>query len=472
MKYPTARGFLATAALALATLSTGAPLRAEIRMSTPGTAFSPEGRPGKFAVEDVSGGGRRFRGPAFSELILRGSLRLPAANAATPRLERLVLHFRTGSSGPALQWVELLNGGKVEFHLDANLRGDYSTRETTAAPFANTWVLPSIAVSAQTVIRLKVGFGGGFDSQVSPEDFLLTQVVADFPRKITPPIGTKIKDAPGRFPGVTPPSPGPKPPTSQPPAPAPAVSSKGVIYTRTASNELFWYRHSGQQDGTFSWATPTGRRVGTGWDFKQVFSGGDGVIYAITPSGDLLWYRHDGHGDGSFRWAAASSRKVGNGWSFKQVFSGGDGVIYALTESGDLLWYRHDGRSDGTARWAGPVKVSEGWDYKQVFSGGGGVIYAVTESGDLLWFRHDGRADGSLRWAAPEGKKVGNGWSFQHLFSPGGGVIYGVTANDDLLWYRHDGRRDGSFQWAAPEGKKVGNGWNVKDVFCEDDPGA
>jgi len=55
---------------------------------------------------------------------------------------------------------------------------------------------------------------------------------------------------------------------------------------------------------------------------KQVFSGGDGVIYAITHNGDLQWFRHDGRGDGSFRWADTEARKIGVGWNFKQLFSG------------------------------------------------------------------------------------------------------------------------------------------------------
>ena len=47
-----------------------------------------------------------------------------------------------------------------------------------------------------------------------------------------------------------------------------------------------------------------------------------GVIYVITDNGDLLWYRHDGRGDGTFRWASDEGKKVGNGWNVKQVFAG------------------------------------------------------------------------------------------------------------------------------------------------------
>ena len=50
------------------------------------------------------------------------------------------------------------------------------------------------------------------------------------------------------------------------------------------------------------------------------FSGGDGVIYARQENGDLNWFRHDGWHDGSYTWAAGSGRRVGSGWAFKQVF--------------------------------------------------------------------------------------------------------------------------------------------------------
>jgi len=469
MKHRTVHSPIATAALVVTALVISTPLLAQlpVRVNLPGTAFSPEGRGDKVVVEDVAGG-RRFRGQAFSELTLRGVLRLPPASSAAPKVQRLVLHFRTSPSGPSLRSVELLNGSKVEFRIETHLEGDYTARETAApAVVANAWAFEPRAVGSQTVLRLKIQFPGGFDSAVNPGEFFLAGVVVDFPGKLKTVVETKASAVQSQH----------LPHATSPPAagsPVLPVSPKGVIYVLATNNDLLWYRHSGQEDGTFRWVAPAGSKVGSGWSFKQVFSGGNGVIYAITPSGDLLWYRHDGRGDGTFRWAAPEGKKVGTGWDFKQVFSGGGGVIYGITADGDLLWYRHDGREDGTFRWAasGGNKVGTGWgDFKQVFSGGDGVIYAVTSDDELLWFRHDGRADGSPRWAAPEGKKVGTGWEFQHLFSPGGGVIYGITANDDLLWYRHDGRGDGSFQWAAPQGKKVGNGWSVKDVFCDEGPG-
>lgn len=255
---------------------------------------------------------------------------------------------------------------------------------------------------------------------------------------------------------------------------------KGVVYGITLNDDLMWMRHDGRGDGSFVWAPAPngGKQVGAGWDFKQVFSGGDGIIYGVTNAGDLMWMRHQGRSDGSFSWVATANggKKVGVGWNFEHVFSGGDGIIYGVTHGGDLMWMRHEGRLDGSFRWAptpnGGKKVGVGWNFKQLFPGGNGVIYGVTDTGDLMWMRHEGRLDGSFRWApVPDGgKRVGIGWNLKHLFSGGDGIIYGVTETGDLMWMRHDGRNDGSFVWApAPHGgKKVGSGWTrraFKQIF-------
>lgn len=294
-----------------------------------------------------------------------------------------------------------------------------------------------------------------------------------------------------------------------PPPPPPPPPVKGLIYGVNLNDDLLWYRHVGREDGSSKLEFSEGKTVGIGWEFKQVFSGGNGIIYAITPivearlklvnggravflpasGGKLMWYRHVGRNDGSFNWASDKGKTVGTGWDFKQVFSGGDGIIYAITpiveaglklvaggravfrpaSGGALRWYRHDGREDGSFRWApnSGNKVGTGWDFKHVFSGGDGVIYAIKDNGDLMWYRHDGREDGSFRWAPNSGNKVGTGWNFRHVFSGGDGVIYAVADNGDFLWYRHLGRADGSFRWAG--GTKVGTGWfkfTAKQIFA------
>lgn len=80
------------------------------------------------------------------------------------------------------------------------------------------------------------------------------------------------------------------------------MEANGVIYAVMNNNDLNWYRHDGRNDGSFKWAFSEGKKVGVGWDVKQVFSSGDGIIYAQMPNNDLLWYRHDGRGNSSFRW--------------------------------------------------------------------------------------------------------------------------------------------------------------------------
>jgi hypothetical protein len=48
---------------------------------------------------------------------------------------------------------------------------------------------------------------------------------------------------------------------------------------------------------------------------------GQGVIYAVMDNGELRWNRHDGRGDGSFTWATPTGKVVGTGWNVKYVFS-------------------------------------------------------------------------------------------------------------------------------------------------------
>ena len=115
----------------------------------------------------------------------------------------------------------------------------------------------------------------------------------------------------------------------------------GVIYVIADNGDLLWYRHDGFDDGSFRWAFNEGKKVGNGWNgLCTVFSGGAGVIYAIQEAsidprtgqrtgGDLMWYRHDLFptvGSAYFTWEFNEGKKVGSGWNFKQVFSehGGD----------------------------------------------------------------------------------------------------------------------------------------------------
>src|SRR5687768_11601167 len=96
---------IATAAYFVAALSSITPLVAQpVRVKIPGTAFNVVG--GQADVQDVAGG-RRFRGEAFSLVTLTAAIRMPASSAADPKMQRLVIHFRTSASGVSLRAVEL-----------------------------------------------------------------------------------------------------------------------------------------------------------------------------------------------------------------------------------------------------------------------------------------------------------------------------------------------------------------------------
>lgn len=164
------------------------------------------------------------------------------------------------------------------------------------------------------------------------------------------------------------------------------------------------------------------------------------VIYGVQEGGGLLWYQHEGYSDGAATWATNSGAKIGHGWDFKHVFSGGGGIVYAIENKsldprtgqrsgGDLFWYRHDGWQDGSGDWAGPSIAGTGWDgFSQVFHGGGEIIYATQETsrnpatgqrtgGQLLWYRHQGRNNGTNNWAQGSGRVVGLLWNIAQVFS-------------------------------------------------------
>ena len=181
MTLQTSRSRISTAALVVAVLSVVPPLFAQgtIRTITPASAFLPEGRPGRVAVQDVAGG-RTFRGGAHELVMLRGSLQIPSPASAEPRLQKLVVHFRS-IEGPRLSSVEVRTGS-TSLQKDTNIGGDFVTREALTPGSANAWLFQSIGVGAPLVVRLAVQFSGGFEGG-NPGDFVLTGVEAEFPRK-------------------------------------------------------------------------------------------------------------------------------------------------------------------------------------------------------------------------------------------------------------------------------------------------
>jgi hypothetical protein len=166
-----------TAALVVAIVSVGSPLFAQgtVRTITPGSAFSALRPAMPVEVANVADG-RRFRGGA-GELILSGSIEIPPS--ALPKLQKLVVHFRT-SEGATLQSVKLQNMGPIV----TNVTGDFVTRERLEPKhIANAWVFPLTDVHAPLIVQLSVSFSGGIDSIVDAGEFVLTGVVAEFARK-------------------------------------------------------------------------------------------------------------------------------------------------------------------------------------------------------------------------------------------------------------------------------------------------
>lgn len=180
MTLHTVRSSIATAALVVAVLSIGSPLFAQgtVQTITPGSAFRPQRPALPVAVADRADG-RSFRGGAHDLVILSGSIQIPPAASALPKLQKLVVHFRT-NEGPRLLSVHVQNRGRF----DTNITGDFVTRERfEPKTIANAWTFAPIDVHAPLIVELSVSFSGGFDSIVDPGEFVLIGVVAEFPRK-------------------------------------------------------------------------------------------------------------------------------------------------------------------------------------------------------------------------------------------------------------------------------------------------
>jgi hypothetical protein len=254
-------------------------------------------------------------------------------------------------------------------------------------------------------------------------------------------------------------------PEPEPPA-APFIGTFAVtppnyqpmwVYAIKSDGDMLWYR---KDTGTSPWQGP--KKVGNGWNFKDVIPAGGNSFYALTAEGKLIWYRHDGFNDGSRAWPGPA--EVGNGWNFKQIFSGGEGIVYAIKEDGELVWYRHGGYADGggLATWSGPKSVGNGWNgFNEVFSNGKGEIYAVTPAGDLVYYYHTGYAAGLRSFRNP--KTIATGWqNFRQIIPAGDGVILAVKQDGKLLWYRHYFKAPNRYgrvkeHWEGPV--EIGSGW-------------
>ena len=119
----------------LAGLTAAAPATAQLRVDTPGAAFTvKEGH----ARADDGAGGRRFRGDAHDFAVLQGLVRLPPAAQAELSVQKIVVRFRGSGSfrGATLRGVKLLSTVGKGFETTSQLTGDQS-----AETLSNSWNL-------------------------------------------------------------------------------------------------------------------------------------------------------------------------------------------------------------------------------------------------------------------------------------------------------------------------------------------
>jgi hypothetical protein len=244
---------------------------------------------------------------------------------------------------------------------------------------------------------------------------------------------------------------------------------KQNIYAIDSSGQLRFYKDIAR-NGQRNWHPSSGNIIGTYWNFKHVFSGGNGIIYAIDDSNRLRFYK-DNAQNGVSNWHPNSGNVIGTGWNFKHVFSGGNGIIYAINELGQLRFYKDNAR-DGTSNWhsnSGNV-IGTSWNFKDIVSDGNGIIYALKDNGDLYFYQDNAR-NGTWNWHPNSGNIITSDWNYQsvfpnyrHIFSGGNGVIYVVNSSGDLFLTK-DLRQDGNSLMYKGPGQRIGNGWSFTQLM-------
>jgi uncharacterized protein (TIGR02145 family) len=201
-----------------------------------------------------------------------------------------------------------------------------------------------------------------------------------------------------------------------------------------------------------------GIKIGAGWDFKSIFSGGNGILYAITHDNELLYYKHNEKPTGERQFSAAGI-KIGSGWKYKKVFSGGNGIIYAINNKYELLYFRHSENPSSPKSFVeAEIKIGTGWDFKDVFSGGNGIIYAIKSNNDLIYYKHIDNPTSELNFLQP-GFKIGAGWDFKQVFSGTNNILFAVNNQNDLLYYEHKANPTQEKQFTV-SGELFENGWD------------
>ncbi|WP_052745091.1 N,N-dimethylformamidase beta subunit family domain-containing protein [Micromonospora sp. HK10] len=173
--------------------------------------------------------------------------------------------------------------------------------------------------------------------------------------------------------------------------------------------------------------------------FIRLVGGGNGVIYAIQPDGALLWYRHIGWQTGAATWASGSGRRIGTGWNqFRTVLGGVDGSLYGVRGDGSVHYHRYHltDATTGAGTWTTAGRIGDGFDRYPLVSGFNGVIYGQNRAGDLFLHQYDPQLQG---WTV-EARRIGTGFAGKLLHADTDGVIY-ANSYGTLLWYRYqDGR--------------------------------
>jgi hypothetical protein len=200
------------------------------KVTIPGSAFSVGARSVPAVITDRADG-RYFEGRASGIVKLNATLNLPPQIAASPRMQRLVLHFRAWYGQTSLNAVKILSGSTTLLQIDKSLTGNFTTIEVKSS---NVWEWPDpVTVPSGSVISLEVRVPGGFEGGYSHVPFVLKSVEIGYAAKIVR-LG-KVASAPPQ------PAALPVAPTAAfaaaPPAVLPAAS-KGVIYGIDRNDKL------------------------------------------------------------------------------------------------------------------------------------------------------------------------------------------------------------------------------------------
>lgn len=232
-------------------------------------------------------------------------------------------------------------------------------------------------------------------------------------------------------------------------------SEEGTIYAINEVGDMFMYRDVAPQALNQVPRQKQAVKIGTGFNYRHMFSGGNGIIYAVNDAGKLDYFKFDGiKPDGTIHWEKEGvKREIGSDFFFKQMVSIASGVLLGFKEDGNIFYYRLlRFKPDGTPEWENGgqgKKAGRDFHYKHYLSDGNNIIYAIDEIGDLYYYRFMGfDANGVPFWEnALHPIVIGNSFDFLHLFSGKDGVVYGVNKNGQLFWYKDLGR-NGSKNWA------------------------